>query len=291
MATHPSTTHPKLTEVYLSGLYKEDPTTKAISFQKFKDVFKINRAPVPNAKAMINKMELQKEFYDIITELEDNIVRNKQKLFQDINNPVLTDKSTKQWIRREFESEYQRMSIDYDRRYSIRIEKIFMHALKVNPLIPKDLALVTLRLNAKFLHINEFEAFYIVKTIQLFSWQFRINDFGRQQIPRVGDIFTHFCSMFNFPPEFLKFLENSRADQQLAKETFFNIFVIFYAIKNFLNQRYVMNILELYLEDKLNVMRRDEVELDDDDPNRRPGDRFTHFINFYLQMYWFEESQ
>ena len=60
----------------------------------------------------------------------------------DINNPDQRDSNTKQWIKRGFSEEYKSMSEDYNRRYSIRLEKILHTALKKNPMIDQDLALV-----------------------------------------------------------------------------------------------------------------------------------------------------
>ena len=106
--------------------------------------FIVNRnRSVHNNKSSLEeskKLELKKEFYRIVKDLEDNIKQNKQRLIQDINNPDQQKKNTIVWIKAGFKEEYMKMADDYKNRYNIRLEKILHTALMVNPKIDKSVA-------------------------------------------------------------------------------------------------------------------------------------------------------
>ena len=121
--------------------------------------------------------------------------------------------------------------------------------------------------------INEFEAIYITEVIKKLGWQFEYRDFG----PNSQKEYNVFVGQFNYPKEFLEQVKIARIDQLFAEQTFFNIFIICYNIKNYLNQRYIINILEQYLEEKLNKINHNEPE--------KPYYPFIQLINLYILRY------
>ena len=124
--------------------------------------------------------------------------------------------------------------------------------------------------------INEFEAIFIVECIRSLGWQLKLND--RMPSEQIVMVFRQCVSKFKFPKEFKDHCSNKSKtiNKNEAEQTFFNIFLICYSMKNFLNQRYTMNILELYLEDELNKADKSEGFFS-----------FIMFINDYLKANWF----
>lgn len=263
----------------LHCIFKEDP----LNVQR-----KNPAVSTKNSYQESRKLELKKEFYRIIKDLEDRIKQNKQRLIQDINNPGQKDNSTIKWIKSGFTEEYKNMAEDYKNRYNIRLEKILHTALSVNPKISKDLALLILRMNCKLLMVNEFEAIFITECIRTLGWKYAVYGFEFVN-PELEKHFEQCVLHFNFPEEFTDYIKKDEKISQMERKNemlvptkvteahriFFNIFLICYSLKNFLNQRYIMNILEQFLEDKLNKTDKSEGYYS-----------FIQFINIYLRQNW-----
>lgn len=74
--------------------------------------------------------------------------------------------------------------------------------------------------------VNEFEAVYIVESINRLGWQFDIVTYDMSMNGNF-DIkywFGYYVRQFKFPKEFKASLENKSVNEKFAKETFFNIF-------------------------------------------------------------------